>query len=57
MNQTPEEFTGDFTVVIFPFVKVAKKKPEDVGNELGNELLKEIPELESFNVEIGRAHV
>mgnify|MGYP003328701117 CR=1 FL=1 len=50
VNQTPEEFTGDFTVVIFPFVKVAKKKPEDVGNELGNELLKEIPELESFNV-------
>ena len=50
VNQTAKEFTGDFTVVIFSFVKIAKKKPEDVGKEIGDAILNEISDIESFNV-------
>ena len=50
VTQTTKEFEGDFTVVIFSFVKVARKKPEEVGNEIGEALMKEIHDIESFNV-------
>ncbi len=50
VNQTAKEFVGDFTVVIFPFVKIARKKPEEIGKEIGDALQKEIPEIESYNV-------
>ena len=50
VNQTAKEFVGDFTVVIFPFVKIARKKPEEIGKEIGDALQKEIPEIDSYNV-------
>ncbi|GDX51465.1 arginine--tRNA ligase [Bacteroidota bacterium] len=50
VNQTSKEFVGDFTVVIFPFVKIARKKPEEIGKEIGDALQKEIPEIDSYNV-------
>lgn len=50
VNQTAKEFTGDFTVVIFPFVKIARKKPEEIGKEIGDALQKEIREIASYNV-------
>lgn len=40
VQQNKTEFEGDFTVVIFPLVKMAKKSPDVLGNELGEELLK-----------------
>lgn len=49
VQQNKTEFEGDFTVVIFPLVKMAKKSPDVLGNELGEELLKnEI--VTSYNV-------
>lgn len=50
INQTPPEFEGDFTVVIFPFTKVSRKNPEATANEIGAELKNQITEIESFNV-------
>jgi arginyl-tRNA synthetase len=51
VNETKPEFEGDYTVVLFSFVKQLKKKPEELGHELGQSLLKANPELFSaYNV-------
>lgn len=36
IQKTKKEFEGDFTVVVFPFVKAARKAPDAVATELGN---------------------
>jgi arginyl-tRNA synthetase len=45
INNTKPEFEGDYTVVLFSFVKPLRKSPEQLGNEIGAELLKEHPGL------------
>ncbi len=51
VNLTKPEFEGDYTVVLFAFVKELKKSPEAIGNELGNYLLEHFGQLfTSFNV-------
>jgi arginyl-tRNA synthetase len=51
VSETKPEFEGDYTVVLFSFVKLLKKSPEALGNELGQALLAGNPELFSaFNV-------
>lgn len=35
VTETKPEFEGDYTVVLFSFVKSLKKSPESLGNELG----------------------
>jgi arginyl-tRNA synthetase len=40
VNQTKPEFEGDYTVVLFSFVKSLKKSPDQLGNELGEHLVK-----------------
>lgn len=49
VQQNKTDFEGDFTVVIFPLVKLAKKSPDVLGNELGEELIKQ-GAIENFNV-------
>lgn len=41
VNITKPEFDGDYTLVIFSLLKELKKKPEDLGKEIGDALLKE----------------
>jgi arginyl-tRNA synthetase len=51
VNQTKPEFEGDYTVVLFALVKQLRKSPEQLGNEIGEQLLKNDSELfTSFNV-------
>ncbi|MDP5089569.1 MAG: arginine--tRNA ligase [Saprospiraceae bacterium] len=50
ITPTRKEFQGDFTVVTFPLTKLAKKKPDIIGEELGLILVKNLPEIDSFNV-------
>ncbi|WP_430896422.1 MULTISPECIES: arginine--tRNA ligase [unclassified Paraflavitalea] len=51
VNETKPEFEGDYTVVLFNFVKQLKKAPEQLGQELGDALTKATPDLfESYNV-------
>jgi arginyl-tRNA synthetase len=51
VNETKPEFEGDYTVVLFSFVKPLRRSPEVLGNELGQSLAKAFPELISgFNV-------
>jgi len=51
INETKPEFDGDYTVVLFSFVKSLKKSPEVLGNELGTDLVNKHTDLfSSFNV-------
>ena len=49
VQQNKTDFEGDFTVVIFPLVKLAKKSPDVLGNELGKKL-KNQGAIENYNV-------
>lgn len=50
ISSTRREFTGDYTVVVFPFTKAARKKPEMIGEELGTYLEQNVAEIAGFNV-------
>jgi arginyl-tRNA synthetase len=50
INETKPEFEGDFTLVTFSFTKLIGKKPDDIAQELGVELLKNDSLFSSFNV-------
>ena len=50
LQPTRREFTGDYTVVVFPFTKAARKKPEMIGEELGTYLEQNVTEVAGFNV-------
>ncbi|MBA2611473.1 MAG: arginine--tRNA ligase [Bacteroidetes bacterium] len=49
-QKTRKEFEGDFTLVTFPFIKETKKSPEQLGQELGEYLIKNNPNVSAFNV-------
>lgn len=51
VNATKPEFEGDYTVVLFAFVKQLRKSPDVLGKELGEYLLKNNSDLfSSYNV-------
>jgi arginyl-tRNA synthetase len=50
INQTKPEFEGDYTVVLFSFVKLLKKSPEEIGKELGSHLSEQHAMFASHNV-------
>lgn len=47
---TRKEFEGNLTVVVFPWVKAARKSPEAVGQEIGQWLVDIEPAVDRFNV-------
>jgi arginyl-tRNA synthetase len=50
LQQTRKEFAGDITLVVFPFVKMARKSPEQVAAEIGEYLKINEPEVAGYNV-------
>ncbi len=50
LQKTKREFEGNLTVVIFPFVKAARKSPEQTGQEIGAFLQQHNPVISAFNV-------
>ncbi len=51
LQKTREEFEGHLTVVVFPFVKAARKSPEMVGNDIGQYLVENVSDVVArFNV-------
>jgi len=51
VNATKPEFEGDYTIVLFAFVKQLGKNPELVGNELGDAMQKALPTIiTKFNI-------
>lgn len=49
LQKTRKEFDGDITIVVFPFVRFSKKKPEETAEELGLALI-EAGVVTGFNV-------
>lgn len=47
---TRKEFEGNLTVMVFPWVKAARKAPEAVGQEIGRWLVDNEPAVDRFNV-------
>jgi len=45
INTTKPEFEGDYTLVMFSFIKQLKKSPEQLGSEIGDALLKANPAI------------
>ena len=50
LQKTRSEFEGNLTLVVFPFVKAAKKSPEQTAQEIGQYLVDNCPAVEKFNV-------
>ncbi|MBK9256846.1 MAG: arginine--tRNA ligase [Saprospiraceae bacterium] len=49
-NQTKPEFEGEFTLVVFPLVKLIGKSPEFIGGELGAWLVNNDDTVSNYNV-------
>ncbi|MTI33080.1 arginine--tRNA ligase [Xanthovirga aplysinae] len=49
-QKTRKEFEGDCTLVVFPFVKQAKKSPQQTAELVGQYLQEHMPEITAFNV-------
>ena len=47
---TRKEFEGDLTLVMFPFLKQTKSKPEELGEKAGAYLQANVPIVKGFNV-------
>jgi len=45
LQKTRDEFEGQLTVVVFPFVKAARKSPEMVGDEIGQYLTQNVADV------------
>ena len=50
IEKTRKEFTGDFTLNVFPFLRFTKKNPEDTANAIGEILKNNLEEVTDFNV-------
>ena len=50
LQSTKKEFQGDYTLVVFPYVKQARKSPEMVANEIGAAVKERLAEVSDFNV-------
>ena len=50
LQATRKEFEGDLTVVVFPWVKAARKSPEALGKEIGDWLVDNEPAVAATNV-------
>ena len=50
LQKTRSEFEGSVTLVVFPFVKAARKRPEDVAQEIGEYLVSHSGVVEKYNV-------
>ncbi len=50
LQNTRKEFEGDLTVVVFPFLRMSKKSPEQTASDLGKFLQDHVAEISRFNV-------
>lgn len=50
LQKTKSNFEGNLTLVVFPFLKISKQKPEDTAQAIGELLVRDCPAVASFNV-------
>ena len=49
VSVTRKEFEGDFTLVVFPLLRMSHSTPENTGNAIGEWLVANVPEISRFN--------
>ena len=50
LQKTKANFEGNLTLVVFPFLKMSRKKPEDTAQEIGEYLQRNCKAVADFNV-------
>ena len=50
IQKTRKDFEGDFTLVVFPLLRVSKKPPEQTAEELGEFLKNNVEKISEYNV-------
>ena len=50
LQKTKKEFEGHLTLVVFPFLRMSKKGPEQTAQEIGEYLQANEPSVAAFNV-------
>ena len=50
LQNTKEGFEGNLTLVVFPFLKISRKKPEDTAHDIGQWLQQNCEAVSQFNV-------
>jgi arginyl-tRNA synthetase len=50
INETPKEFIGDITLVVFPLLKLTKKNPEESAKTIGEFLVENNTNITGFNI-------
>ena len=50
LQKTKKEFEGHLTLVVFPFLKMSRKSPEQTANEIGEYLKTNCPAIAAYNV-------
>lgn len=50
INETPKEFSGDITLVVFPLLKLTKKNPEESAKTIGEYLVANNKNIVAYNI-------
>jgi len=50
LQKTKSTFEGNYTLVVFPFLKISRKKPEDTAQEIGEYVAQHCEAVADFNV-------
>lgn len=50
LSKTKKDFEGHLTLVVFPFLKISKKSPEQTASDIGEYLKEHYREVANFNV-------
>lgn len=50
LQKTRKEFKGDLTIVVFPFVKMMRRSPEQCADMLGKAIVEQVEEVANYNV-------
>jgi arginyl-tRNA synthetase len=57
VQETPATFEGDFTIVMFPFLKISRKSPQQTGEEIGNSLTEAMHSIAAYSIVKGYLNV
>ncbi|PCJ66480.1 MAG: arginine--tRNA ligase [Bacteroidetes bacterium] len=49
-EKTNANFKGDYTFVVFPYLRFSRKKPEDTASDIGEYIQKEVEQVSGYNV-------
>lgn len=50
LQKTPKDFEGDYTINVFPFLRISREKPEATAEKIGEYLITHCAELSSYNI-------